>query len=157
MLTSHESLNNYICDMSTSTDTPRTIHQGRNVKRFREMMGLKQEALADKLGDDWTQKKISYVETREVIEPDLLEQLASALKVPAEAIKNFDEEKAVYNIQNNYDHSMENGTMYNHQPTFNPLDEYRNEVIENKRLYEALLKSEREKNALLERLLGEKK
>jgi transcriptional regulator with XRE-family HTH domain len=140
--------------MSTSIDTPRTIHQGRNVKRFREMMGLKQEALADKLGDDWTQKKISYVETREVIEPELLEQLASALKVPAEAIKNFDEEIAVYNIQNNYDSSTNH---QNYQPNFNPLDEYRNEVLENKRLYEALLKSEREKIVLLEKMLGEKK
>ncbi len=28
------------------------IHQGRNVKRFREMLGIKQEALAFDLGDD---------------------------------------------------------------------------------------------------------
>jgi hypothetical protein len=62
-----------------------------------------------------------------------LEQLASALKVPAEATKNFDEEKAVYNIQNNYDNSTNN---QNYQPTFRPLDEYRNEVQENKRLSE---------------------
>ncbi|MGN6437566.1 MAG: hypothetical protein ACTHMM_13585 [Agriterribacter sp.] len=38
------------------------IHEGRNVKRFREMRGLKQEALADMLGDDWSQKKISQLE-----------------------------------------------------------------------------------------------
>lgn len=30
----------------------KTIHQGRNVKRFREMLGLKQEGLAFELGDD---------------------------------------------------------------------------------------------------------
>jgi len=34
------------------------IHQGRNVKRFREMLGIKQEALAFDLGNDWNQKKI---------------------------------------------------------------------------------------------------
>jgi len=28
----------------------KTIHQGRNVKRFREMLGIKQEALAFELG-----------------------------------------------------------------------------------------------------------
>jgi DNA-binding XRE family transcriptional regulator len=28
----------------------KSIHQGRNVKRFREMMGVKQEALAFNLG-----------------------------------------------------------------------------------------------------------
>lgn len=35
------------------------IHQGRNIKRFREMLGIKQEALAFELGEDWNQKKIS--------------------------------------------------------------------------------------------------
>jgi transcriptional regulator with XRE-family HTH domain len=148
--------------MTTSADIPKAIHQGRNVKRFREMMGLKQEALADKLGGDWTQKKISYVETREVLEAELLEELASALKVPAEAIKNFDEEKAVYNIQNNYEGSKTSNApyyQYNNQCTltFNPLDKYVEEVENNKRLYEALLKSEREKNELLERMLNDKK
>jgi hypothetical protein len=33
------------------------IHEGRNIKRFREMMGIKQDALAAELGDDWSQKK----------------------------------------------------------------------------------------------------
>jgi DNA-binding XRE family transcriptional regulator len=28
------------------------VHQGRNVKRFREMLGIKQEALAFDLGED---------------------------------------------------------------------------------------------------------
>ena len=36
--------------MSTSNDTPKNIHQGRNVKRFCEMLGFKQEALAFALG-----------------------------------------------------------------------------------------------------------
>lgn len=31
--------------MTTTADKPNQIHQGRNVKRFREMLGLKQEAL----------------------------------------------------------------------------------------------------------------
>jgi hypothetical protein len=44
-----------------------------------------------------------------------------------------------------------------YQCTFNPLDEYKNEVQENKRLYEALLKTELEKIALIERLLSDKK
>lgn len=35
----------------------KTIHHGRNVKRFREMPGIKQEGLAYQLGDDWNQKK----------------------------------------------------------------------------------------------------
>lgn len=134
----------------------KTIHHGRNVKRFREMMGLKQEALADQLGGDWTQKKISYLEAKEVIEPELLDDLAKALKVPAEAIQNFDEEKAVYNIQNNYEGSNNHGpiNLNNHHCTFNPLDKYVEAVEENKKLYEALLREKDEKIKLLERMLG---
>ena len=96
---------------------PKTIHQGRNVKRFREMLGIKQEALALDLGDDWTQKKISLLEQKEEIEPELLEQIAGLLKVPAEAIKNFDEEHAINIISNTFD----NGSFLNtgYSPTFN--------------------------------------
>jgi transcriptional regulator with XRE-family HTH domain len=152
--------------MTTPADMPKIIHQGRNVKRFREMMDLKQEALADKLGGEWTQKKISYIETKEVIEPELLEDLAQALKVPAEAIKNFDEEKANYYIQNNYEGANPNVTAgpnvgpnpaNYHNCTFNPLDKYVETVEKNEKLYEALLKSEREKIALLEKVLSERK
>ncbi|MEP7257882.1 MAG: XRE family transcriptional regulator [Flavitalea sp.] len=79
----------------------KTIHQCRNVKRFREMMGIKQEGLALELGDDWSQRRISLLEQKEVIEPALLEQIAKVSKVPAEAIKNFDEETAINIISNN--------------------------------------------------------
>ena len=48
------------------------IHQGRNVKRFREMLNIKQEALAFDLGEDWNQKKISLLEQKEIIEDPLL-------------------------------------------------------------------------------------
>lgn len=53
-------------------------------------------------GDDWNQRKISLLEQKEVIEPELLEQVAKVLKEPVEPIKNFDEETAIVNIQNNY-------------------------------------------------------
>ncbi len=39
------------------------VHEGRNIKRFREMLGIKQEALAAGLGEDWTQKKIFLIGT----------------------------------------------------------------------------------------------
>ena len=97
----------------------KTIHQGKNVKRFREMLGIKQEGLALELGDDWNQRKISILEQKEVIEPELLEQVAKVLKVPVEAIKNFDEEKAVNVISNTA--SFENcdqPAFFNFQPSF---------------------------------------
>lgn len=42
-------------------------------------------------------------------------------------------------------------------PTFNPIDKYVEAVEINEKLYEALLKSEREKIALLEKMLDEKR
>ncbi len=73
----------------------RKIHEGRNVKRFREMLGMKQEALAYELGEDWNQKKISLLEQKETIDTPLLAKISAALKIPVEAIQNFDEEQAV--------------------------------------------------------------
>jgi transcriptional regulator with XRE-family HTH domain len=140
--------------MSTTTDTPKNIHQGRNVKRFREMLGLKQEALALELGDDWSQKRVSLLEAKETLEPELLSQVAKALKVPEEAIKNFDEEKAIYNIQNNYEGANSGpgslGQYLNYNNcTFNPIEKWLEVIEENKKLYERLLASEREKVELL--------
>lgn len=123
------------------------IHHGRNVKRFREMMGLKQEGLAMALGDDWNQRKISLLEQKDVIEDDLLELVAVALKVPADSIRNFDEEAAVNIISNTFT-SNDSSTIntVNFYPTFNAIDK----IVE---LYEALVKSEREKVEMLKELL----
>ena len=130
--------------------TEKMIHEGRNVKRFRELLGMKQEALADALGDDWNQKKISLLEAKETIEPAILEEVAKALNVPAKAIKDFDEETALLNIQNNYDSSVINsGPTVNYQCTIDPIDK----MIE---LYERMLKEKDEKIALLEKLLEKK-
>jgi len=134
------------------------IHQGRNVKRFREMLGIKQEGLALDLGEDWNQRKISLLEQKEVIEQDLLEQVAKILKVPVEAIKNFDEEAAIHNIQNNFDNTVVNaGPSINYKCTFNPLDKWAEEITENRKLYERLLQTEKEKMELLQQLLDKSK
>lgn len=129
------------------------IHQGRNIKRFREMLGIKQEALAFELGDDWNQKKVSLLEQKETVESDILEQVAKILKVPAEAIENFNEEQAVNVIANTYsfqdfkDNAIASG--FNYQPSFNPLDK----MVE---LYERMLQQQKEMIEKLERLLERK-
>ena len=119
------------------------IHEGRNVKRFREMAGMKQESLASSLGEDWNQKKVSLLEQKESIEPDLLNQVANLLRVSPEAIRNFNEEAANHFFNTFYDQSG-----FNFQCSFNPLDK----VME---LYERLLQSEREKVQFLEKQLTE--
>lgn len=139
--------------MTGSTD--KKIHQGRNVKRFREMLGMKQEALAAELGEDWTQRRISLLEAKEEIEPDVLEQVAKVLKVPTEAIKNFDEEKAINIISNSFhDSSILNAGSH---PTFNPIDKVVQLYDEKIELYERMLKDKTEMIEKLEQMLLQKK
>ena len=129
------------------------IHQGRNVKRFREMLGIKQEALAFDLGNDWNQKKISMLEQKDVIEDDMLRQISSALKIPVEAFQNFDEEQAVNIIANTFDNgSILNGI--NHNPTFHPIEKLVQLHEEKIALYERMLKEKDEMMARLEKLIN---
>ncbi|MCE7054413.1 helix-turn-helix domain-containing protein [Algoriphagus sp. AGSA1] len=132
------------------------IHHGRNIKRFREMMGIKQEALAFELGEDWSQKKISLLEQKEEIEDGLLRQVADILKVPAEAIKMFDEEQVVNiisNTVNNNDNATGN-SLYSYYPTFNPIDKIVQLYDEKIALYERMLKEKDEMIGRLEKLLN---
>lgn len=130
----------------------KTIHQGRNVKRFREMLGIKQDALAADLGDDWTQRKISLLEQKEIIDAALLTQISAVLKIPVEAFQNFDEEAAIAYINTFNDTSANHGTIgnnYNCTLTFNPLDK----MIE---LYERMLQQQKEMIEKLEQLIEKK-
>jgi transcriptional regulator with XRE-family HTH domain len=139
------------------TGTNEKIHQGRNIKRFREMIGIKQEAFATELGEDWNQKKVSLLEQKETIEDDLLQQVAKVLKVPVEAIKNFTEEKAINVISNNTFENCAQPASIFYNSTINPIEEWLKASEENKKLYERLLLTEREKNELLQKMLEGKK
>lgn len=143
----------------------KTIHHGRNVKRFRELFRIKQEGLAMQLGGDWNQKKISMLESKEEIDDALLEQIGKVLHIPVEAIKNFDEETAVINIQNNYEGANSGsgtigndisrggiGTQFN-ECAFNPLEKYVEAVDEIRKLYADLLQAKEEQIKLMERLI----
>lgn len=116
------------------------MHIGRKIGRMRELLGVKQETLAAELGV--SQQSVSKMEQSEKIDDERLEQVAKILGVEIEAIHRFNEESIVNNINNTFhDSSIQN--------QINPVKE----IIE---LYERLLQSEREKVAMLEKLLGEK-
>ena len=132
---------------------------GMKVKRIREILQVKQSTLANALGEDWNQKKVSLLEDKDVIDDKLMEEIANALKVPVEAIKNFDEESTVMNIQNNYEgaHIGSGSNSHYSQCSFNPLDKLIEIVDKNEKLYERLLQSEREKVEMMQRMIEEKK
>ena len=126
-----------------------TIHHGRNVKRIREILGIKQDVLATSLG--LSQQAISQLEQKEVLDAPVLQKVSKLLGVSEEVIRNFSEEKAINIISNTYnDHAAL--ILYN----FNPVDKWVEAIEENRKLYERLLQSEREKVELLQKLLNSK-
>lgn len=133
--------------------TDMRIHEGRNVKRFREMLGIKQEALAAELGTDWNQKKISLLEQRERIDAPILDQVSKALKIPVEAIQTFDEEKAIYNISCNFSGNAVNNNGVSVQ-NFNPLEKWIEALDEIRRLNFELLEEKNKRIVVLEKLAG---
>lgn len=134
-------------------ETPSKSHIGRKISRIRELRGMKQEALAQALGV--SQQTVSTMENSEDIDEVRLKDVAEALGVSLEALKNFSEE-AVFTFFNTFNDNSSNNGVAGHANhcSFNPLDKLMEVVEENKKLYERLLEAEREKVAYLERLLG---
>ena len=147
-------------------------HHGRNLKRLRDMLGMKQEALAFELGSEWSQKRISLLEQKETISREILERIADILQVPAKAILDFDEATAIRNLRNQYENIASFSQKQEEQEpepvseihaavrdnalvqlSFNPLEKWITAMEDNEKLYERLLKSEQEKVMLLQKLL----
>lgn len=125
-------------------------HIGRNIARIREMPGMKQETLAELL--NVSQQKISLLENSETLEDDKLISVAQALEVSVEALKNFSDE-AVFNIiSNTFNENSSNNN--NYQCTINPIDKLVEVYEENKKLYERVLETEKEKSRIIEEMVN---
>jgi len=122
-----------------TTTKPNSPHIGRKIGRIRELRGMKQETLAVELGI--SQQAVSKIEQSENVEQETLDRVAKILGVTTEGIKHFTEESVFNNINNFHDNSIQNN--------FNPIDKFLEVLDENKKLYERLLQSEREKLELL--------
>lgn len=127
--------------MIETVETSPKKHVGRNLQKVRVYLGVKQDALATDTG--MSQQAISKIEQQDEIEDESLKKIAEALGVSPELIKNFDEEKAVYYINNhNYREATINEGSSPVVQQINPVEK----IVE---LYERLLQSEREKIELL--------
>lgn len=133
--------------MNADTIIMPRVHQGRNIKRFRDILGVKQETLAAKL--EMTQQAFSKFEQKEEIDEKTLSKVAEALQIPVEAIKNMTDE-AAFNIIGNTFQNDSSAYVYQYKCNFNPIDK----VVE---LYERMLKTEQEKVSLLQEALRDKK
>ena len=116
-----------------TTSKPR--HIGRNISRLRELRGMKQEALAQALGV--SQQSVSVLENSEEVDDNRLKEVAEALGVSVEAVRNFSEENMITYFNTFTDNK---GPIYTgHNCTFNPLDKLVEAYEENKKLYERLI------------------
>ncbi len=106
--------------MDTNTITMPKAHQGKNIKRYRDILGIKQETLALEL--NMTQQAVSKLEQKEEIDDETLNKVAEILKIPVEAIKNTTDE-AVVNIVANTFTSNDTSTLKTalNQYTFKPI------------------------------------
>jgi transcriptional regulator with XRE-family HTH domain len=125
----------------TSTES-RPRHLGNNVRKIRELKGLKQGALADMIGEK--QQYISTLEHHEHIDDAKLQRIADALNITVNAIKEFNDDAAINNIGNNF---HDNSVLQNLQYHSYPMEK----VVE---LYEQLLDAEREKVKLYQEMIA---
>ncbi|WP_337968657.1 helix-turn-helix transcriptional regulator [uncultured Flavobacterium sp.] len=135
--------------MSTLT---KPNHMGRKISRIRELKDMKQEALAQAMGTN--QQAVSILENSETIDDEKLKEVAKALEVSVEAIKNFSDE-GVINYFNSFNNFNDNSSL-NTQCTFNPLDKLIESHEQQIKLYERLVQAEKDKVEYLEKILKAK-
>lgn len=147
--------------MNTENVKDSNVHQGANVRRIRRYEGIKQDTLANELGVN--QQCISRLEQQPVIKKEYMEKIAAILKVTPEIIENMEETPISIVVENNNfeNGSNNNGIGYNSEVNDNkiihPLEQLIELTKENASLYERMIANEKEKAALLEKLLNEKK
>lgn len=145
--------------MKTDNTTTKKKHQGRNVRRLRQALGIKQEVIASAL--NITQQAVSLYEQKQEIDDDTLVKIAQALNVSVELIKELEEDPATIYIENNtFEDGSQVGTvglMGENTNIYNPIEKIIELSNEKTALYERLLQVEKEKTALLEELLKDKR
>lgn len=118
-----------------------TLTIGRKIEAVRRFRGITQTDLGVALGI--SKQAVSKIERTEQMDDERLNDIAKAIGVSSDTIKNFSEQTAI-NIVSSTLHDNAGSVFYN--PTFNPIDK----VVE---LYERMLK---EKNELIEKLMQKK-
>lgn len=108
---------------TTFKEKSETMHIGHNIKRIREIQGIKQEAFGQLCRSKYSQQRISDFENMVALDEPLLDELAAALGVTSEFVKSFKDENVIYNIQHNSNTFNDNAIDQSHsqhtQPTFN--------------------------------------
>lgn len=99
------------------------LHRGRKIERVRRLRGWTQSDLGDRM--DITKQAVSKLEQSENISDEKLKEVAIALGVTFEGLRDFSEEKVLYNTNNFYENSGVSATNIaaNIETVNNPLKE----------------------------------
>jgi transcriptional regulator with XRE-family HTH domain len=121
------------------------VHIGRNIERIRRLRGFTQDDVSK--GLNISKQAVSQIEQSEKIDEERLKQIADVLGVTLEGLKGFREQGIFYHTNNFYEAAtFTNSVAHAHSNVFqNPLEK----IIE---LYENLLKVEREKVEILQKI-----
>lgn len=144
--------------METENIKTRNVHQGANVRKLRQLVGMKQTTFGDLMG--MNQQAVSRLEQKKVLDEDTLFKVANILHVAPEIIQKLEENPTSIVIENNTFQSGSSnvGVVENQRDNIvnHPADQLMVLSKEQASLYERMLTIEKEKNALLETLLKEK-
>ena len=134
------------------------IHQGRNIRFFRNARNLKQEDFAERIGIK--QPVMTKIEKQSIIEESMLLKCAEVLGISVDMLKEFNPEKMfdsytyhIDKIQNSNGGGFSLRDCTNANTNNYPIEKLMELHHKNTELYERLLQAEKEKNALLEKML----
>lgn len=117
-------------------DRVKIHHLGRKIERVRRLRGMSQAELGQLLGI--TKQAVSKIEQNETIDDERLDQIASALGVTVDGLKEYNEETILYNTNNFYENCGVKTAVGNNQTLNNfPIEQ----AIE---LFEKLLDKQKE-------------
>ena len=119
----------------------KALHIGRKIERVRRLRGMTQADLGDILGV--TKQAVSKMEQTEKMDDGKLKQVAEALGVTEEGLKNFTEETVLYCTNNFYENCHVNASNIGPISTVENLNHFSMEQAI--KLFEELIKIEREK------------
>jgi transcriptional regulator with XRE-family HTH domain len=122
-------------DSTLEAASKKPVHEGRNIRHFRELRGIKQESFAAEL--HMSQQNLSRIEQTASLDDQTIHLVSTALGINPETLRNFDPDSAIHLINNIHDNQFDNSSTAMIYQQFNPLEK----IIE---LYERLLKKERE-------------
>ena len=119
----------------------KALHIGREIERVRRLRGMTQADLGDILGV--TKQAVSKMEQTEKMDDGKLKQIAEALGVTEEGLKNFTEETVLYCTNNFYENCHVSASNIGPISTVENLNHFSMEQAI--KLFEELIKIEREK------------